>query len=185
MRTEVIDKVSLMAVIDQIRRALRIQPFRTFTIKLVDGTAYRINHPDWLSIPPVRRPREVTVYKVVNRTATITRCTGSTSVSCWKSSSWATWESCRPRRKATGRDRTRISRSRCKKNRRAAFLLCGEPEGRENVCSLQSSPRHQGCFHALTPSDVGASCRLGLDLRRWSPGFSRSGSKRSGARGPG
>ncbi len=56
-----------MANVDQIRRALRIQPFRTFTIKLVDGTAYRVNHPDWLSIPPVRRPREVTFYDVVNK----------------------------------------------------------------------------------------------------------------------
>jgi len=56
-----------MANVDQIRRALRMQPFRTFTIKLVDGTSYRINHPDWLSIPPVRRPRQVTVYNAVNK----------------------------------------------------------------------------------------------------------------------
>ena len=55
-----------MANVDQIRRALHIQPFRTITIKLVDGTAYRVNHPDWLSIPPVRRPREITFYNVVN-----------------------------------------------------------------------------------------------------------------------
>jgi hypothetical protein len=56
-----------MANVDQIRRAMRTQPFRGFSVRLVDGTVYSIHHPDWLSIPPVRRPREITYYNVVNR----------------------------------------------------------------------------------------------------------------------
>ena len=50
--------------IESIRRALRTQPFRPFSLKLVDGAEYAVSHPDWLSIPPVRRPREVLYYRV-------------------------------------------------------------------------------------------------------------------------
>lgn len=56
-----------MANVDRIRQAMRIQPFRTFALKLVDGTIYSVRHPDWISIPPVRRPREVTFYNVMNK----------------------------------------------------------------------------------------------------------------------
>jgi hypothetical protein len=56
-----------MANVEQMRRAMRIQPFRGFNLKLVDGTIYSVHHPDWLSIPPVRRPREITFYNVVNK----------------------------------------------------------------------------------------------------------------------
>jgi len=55
-----------MANVDSLRRALRAQPFRTFSLKLVDGTEYAVSHPDWLSIPPVRRPREVIYYRVTD-----------------------------------------------------------------------------------------------------------------------
>jgi hypothetical protein len=58
-----------MANVESLRRALRTQPFRAFAVKLVDGTVYTVTHPDWLSIPPVRRPREVTFYQVVNKDA--------------------------------------------------------------------------------------------------------------------
>ena len=47
-----------MAQADSIRFALRAQPFRPFDLKLVDGSVYNVKHPDYLSIPPVRRPRE-------------------------------------------------------------------------------------------------------------------------------
>jgi hypothetical protein len=55
-----------MAQIDAIRRALRIQPFRPFTFKLVDGTVYTVKHHDWLIIPPARRPREVWYFAVTD-----------------------------------------------------------------------------------------------------------------------
>jgi hypothetical protein len=51
-------------IIDQIRGALQAQPFQPFAVKLVDGTAYTVEHHDWISIPPVRRPREITYYAV-------------------------------------------------------------------------------------------------------------------------
>ena len=51
-----------MAQADSIRLALRAQPFRPFDLKLVDGSVYKVKHPDWISIPPVRRPREAIVY---------------------------------------------------------------------------------------------------------------------------
>jgi hypothetical protein len=51
---------------ESIRRALRTQPFREFSLKLVDGTVYPVRHPDWLSIPPIEDPREVLYYRVAN-----------------------------------------------------------------------------------------------------------------------
>lgn len=51
---------------DPIRRALRTQPFREFSLKLVDGTVYPVHHPDWLSVPPIEHPREVLYYRVAN-----------------------------------------------------------------------------------------------------------------------
>jgi hypothetical protein len=50
--------------VESLRRALQTQPFRPFALKLVDGAQYAVSHPDWLSIPPVRRPREVLYYRV-------------------------------------------------------------------------------------------------------------------------
>ena len=53
-----------MAQVEPIRRAMRQQPFRPFAVQLVDGTVYTVQHPDWLFLPPVRRPRELTYYAV-------------------------------------------------------------------------------------------------------------------------
>jgi hypothetical protein len=58
-----------MAQVDAIRRALRIQPFRPFSFKLVDGTVYTVKHHDWLIIPPVRRPREVWYFVITDQGA--------------------------------------------------------------------------------------------------------------------
>ncbi len=55
-----------MAAVETVREALKHQPFRPFSLRLVDGTVYDVNHPDYLSIPPVRRPREVIYYVVAN-----------------------------------------------------------------------------------------------------------------------
>ena len=58
-----------MANIERIRGAMMHQPFRPFLVKLVDGTVYTVQHPHWISIPPVRRPREVTFYQVTKGTS--------------------------------------------------------------------------------------------------------------------
>jgi hypothetical protein len=49
-----------MRTVEQLRDAMCIQPFRPFSLKLVDGTVYTVKHHDWLHIPPFKRPREVT-----------------------------------------------------------------------------------------------------------------------------
>ena len=51
-----------MAQIESIRRAMHAQPFRPFGIKLANGEVYTIRHPDYISIPPVQRPREVVFH---------------------------------------------------------------------------------------------------------------------------
>jgi hypothetical protein len=48
-----------VAQLDRIRDALARRPFEPFTIKLTDGTMCRVAGPEWLFVPPVRRPREV------------------------------------------------------------------------------------------------------------------------------
>jgi hypothetical protein len=53
-----------MRDVEPIREALRIQPFRPFELKLVDGSHFTIEHPDWITIPPVSRPRELWVFVV-------------------------------------------------------------------------------------------------------------------------
>jgi hypothetical protein len=55
-----------MAAAETIREAKRAQPFRPFSLRLVDGTIYEVRHPDMISIPPTRRPREVIYYLVEN-----------------------------------------------------------------------------------------------------------------------
>jgi len=39
-----------MASMDQVRRALHRQPFLPFLFKLVDGTVYRVKHPDFIAL---------------------------------------------------------------------------------------------------------------------------------------
>ena len=53
-----------MATIETVRQAMQARPF---SLRLVDGTIYDVKHPDYLSISPVRRPREVIYYVVTNR----------------------------------------------------------------------------------------------------------------------
>jgi len=55
-----------VADINTIRDAMRAQPFRPFDLVLVDGTRCPIRHPDFLSIPPVRRPRHVLYYQLLD-----------------------------------------------------------------------------------------------------------------------
>jgi len=39
----------------QIKDTLRSEPFRPFTMRLVDGRAYHVPHPEFLFIPPNMR----------------------------------------------------------------------------------------------------------------------------------
>ena len=41
-----------MAQADSIRLALQAQPFRPFDLKLVDGSVYKVKHPDYLAFRP-------------------------------------------------------------------------------------------------------------------------------------
>jgi hypothetical protein len=51
-----------VALVEEIRQAKNAQPFRPFSLRLVDGTVYTVRHPDYISVPPVPRPREVIFY---------------------------------------------------------------------------------------------------------------------------
>jgi len=55
-----------MATPQQLRDLLHAQPFRPFDLVLVDGTTLTVRHPDFVSIPPVRRPREIEYYVVLD-----------------------------------------------------------------------------------------------------------------------
>ena len=52
--------------VDQIRDALTAQPFRPFALRLVDGTTHVVRHPDWVTIPPTRRPRDIIYWAIKN-----------------------------------------------------------------------------------------------------------------------
>jgi hypothetical protein len=52
-----------MATRDQVRDALRRQPFRPFTIKLVDGRKFEINHPEFVSVSANERGRDLVIHE--------------------------------------------------------------------------------------------------------------------------
>lgn len=51
-----------MAMLNQIRDAMHRQPFRPFTLYLVDGRSYLVPHPDFIAIPMSPRGRDITVH---------------------------------------------------------------------------------------------------------------------------
>jgi hypothetical protein len=55
---------TILAQLDRIRDALSRKPFQPFMIKMADGTTCTVRGRDWLSIPPVRRVREVAFYSL-------------------------------------------------------------------------------------------------------------------------
>jgi len=55
-----------MRTSEQIRQATHAQPFRPFAFRLVDGTRYEVKHPDYISVPPTPRARELTYYVVAD-----------------------------------------------------------------------------------------------------------------------
>ena len=55
-----------MTSVTPIRDALIAKPFRPFAMHLVDGTTHFVKHPDWVTIPPTRRPREIIYWAIPN-----------------------------------------------------------------------------------------------------------------------
>jgi len=53
-----------VATAETIREAKSSQPFRPFMLRLIDGTEYEVAHPDFISVPPTGRVREVLFYLV-------------------------------------------------------------------------------------------------------------------------
>lgn len=45
---------------DQVRTAMRAQPFRPFHVKLADGRTFRIDHPEFIAISP--NGHEMVIY---------------------------------------------------------------------------------------------------------------------------
>ena len=39
------------------------QPFRGFTVRLVDGRSYRVKHPDFISVPETPRGRDLVIHE--------------------------------------------------------------------------------------------------------------------------
>jgi len=40
---------------EQLKATLRQQPFRPFTIRMVDGRSFTVAHPDWVMVSPTGR----------------------------------------------------------------------------------------------------------------------------------
>jgi hypothetical protein len=51
-----------MTSVAQIREVMNAQPFRPFTIHLVDGRSYSVPHPDFVSVSTSLRNRDLTVH---------------------------------------------------------------------------------------------------------------------------
>ena len=51
-----------MATIEQIRTAMHRAPFTPFTIRLVDGRSFTVDHPDFVSVPRTDRGRDLVIH---------------------------------------------------------------------------------------------------------------------------
>lgn len=47
---------------EEIRDALKRQPYEPFDVRLADGRTFTIPHPDYIAISPSPRPRHIVVY---------------------------------------------------------------------------------------------------------------------------
>ena len=50
------------------RQAMHRQPFRPFTLHLVDGSTCTVQHPDFIAVPPGNRAREVEFFVAAGNT---------------------------------------------------------------------------------------------------------------------
>jgi hypothetical protein len=55
-------EIIIMATIEQLRDAMRRAPFTPFTVRLVDGRAFTIDHPDFIAVSRLPGGRGVTIY---------------------------------------------------------------------------------------------------------------------------
>ena len=51
-----------MPTIEQVRNAMHRQPFRGFTVRLVDGRSYHVKHRDFISVPETPRGRDLVIH---------------------------------------------------------------------------------------------------------------------------
>ena len=51
-----------MATIEGVRNAMHRQPFRGFTVRLVDGRSYHVKHRDFISVPEAPRGRDLVIH---------------------------------------------------------------------------------------------------------------------------
>jgi len=51
-----------LAQLESIRDALHQQPFRPFSLRLVDGRSFTVRHPDFVALPPSPRKRDIVFY---------------------------------------------------------------------------------------------------------------------------
>jgi hypothetical protein len=51
-----------MAQLDRVRDAMRQQPFRPFTLRLVDRGSYVVKHPEFVALPPPPKKRDIVYY---------------------------------------------------------------------------------------------------------------------------
>ena len=51
-----------MNSVEQIRRAVHAQPFRPFALRMVDGSSFVVQHPDFIAVPPGSRPRDIAFF---------------------------------------------------------------------------------------------------------------------------
>ena len=49
-----------MATRDQVRTAMRAQPFRPFAVRLADERTFRVDHPEFIAVSP--NGREMAIY---------------------------------------------------------------------------------------------------------------------------
>jgi hypothetical protein len=49
--------------IQQVRDAMHRMPFTPFTVHLIDGRSFIVNHPDFIAVSPEPRDRGVTIYE--------------------------------------------------------------------------------------------------------------------------
>jgi hypothetical protein len=51
-----------MVQLDRVREVMHQQPFRPFTVHLLNGSSYLVKHPDFLALPPGTRKRDIVLY---------------------------------------------------------------------------------------------------------------------------
>ena len=48
--------------VDRIQEIIRSQPFRPFTLRMVNGSSYLIKHPEFVALPQTLRQRNIVFF---------------------------------------------------------------------------------------------------------------------------